>query len=80
MLQKMITKQLDEFKHSGGFTEGLSKVRVATQTQESLEQGAPTCPVCGRPMIRRSIKRGSKAGRQFWGCSGYPECQATLNT
>ena len=36
------------------------------------------CPVCGKPMIRRTIKRGTRAGQQFWGCSGYPECQGTL--
>ena len=77
MLQKMISRQLDEFKHEGGFTEGLSKERLAAQTAQAQEQGAPQCPLCGKPMIKRTIKRGSKAGRQFWGCSSYPECQGT---
>ena len=31
-----------------------------------------TCPECGKPMIRRSGKRGD-----FWGCTGYPECKHT---
>ena len=75
MLQKMILRQLDEFKHSGGFTEGLTKERVAAQTTQSVEQGAPSCPLCGKPMIKRTIKRGTKAGSQFWGCSAYPDCQ-----
>ncbi|MBR1543923.1 MAG: four helix bundle protein [Muribaculaceae bacterium] len=79
MLQKMISRQLEDFKESGGFTEGLTKERIASQSRQSVEQGAPACPVCGKPMIRRVIKRGSKAGQQFWGCSGYPECQGTLN-
>ncbi|MBQ7690278.1 MAG: four helix bundle protein [Muribaculaceae bacterium] len=77
MLQKMIAQQLDDFKHTGGFTEGLAQERVATQSQHSLEQGAPLCPRCGKPMIRRTIKRGTKAGQQFWGCSGYPKCPGT---
>lgn len=77
MLQKMISKQLDDFKHAGGFTEGLSRERVATQTQQSLEQGAPSCPLCGKPMIRRAIKRGTRTGQYFWGCSDYPVCQGT---
>lgn len=77
MLQKMISRQLDEFKHEGGFTEGLSKERLAAQTAQAQEQGAPQCPLCGKPMIKRTIKRGTKAGRQFWGCSSYPECQGT---
>ena len=80
MLQKMISRQLDEFKESGGFTEGLSKERLSAQMLQSVEQGAPLCPICGKPMIRRTIKRGSKAGQQFWGCSGYPECQGTRDT
>ena len=77
MLQKMISRQLDDFKNSGGFTEGLSKERLAAQTVQAAEQGAPECPLCGKPMIKRTIKRGIKAGRQFWGCSSYPECQGT---
>ena len=32
MLQKMMLRQLDDFKHNGGFTEGLSKERLAAQT------------------------------------------------
>jgi len=31
------------------------------------------CPECGRPLRRRNGKNG-----HFWGCSGYPECSATL--
>lgn len=77
MLQKMMLRQLDDFKHNGGFTEGLSKERLAAQTLNSVEQGAPQCPLCGKPMIKRTIKRGSKAGKQFWGCSDYPNCQGT---
>ena len=77
MQQKMISRQLDEFKRDGGFSESLSKERLSAMTSQSAEQGAPECPLCGKPMIRRTIKRGAKAGRQFWGCSSYPECQGT---
>ena len=79
MLQKMISRQLEDFKHDGGFTEGLSKERIATQAHQAIEQNAPQCPLCGKPMIKRTIKRGAKAGHQFWGCSNYPECQGTRN-
>lgn len=79
MLQKMISRQLDDFKHTGGFAEGLTKERVATQAQQAEQEGAPQCPICGKPMIKRAIKRGTKAGKEFWGCSGFPECQGTRN-
>jgi len=39
---------------------------------------APNCQVCGKPMTLRTARKGAKAGSQFWGCSGYPECKATL--
>jgi len=34
-----------------------------------------TCPNCGKPMLLRT----SRAGSQFLGCSGYPECKTALS-
>lgn len=36
-----------------------------------------TCPVCAKPMVRRTAKRGANAGGEFWGCTGYPACRGT---
>ena len=41
-------------------------------------QAAACCPSCGKPMVLRTSKRGANAGNQFWGCSTYPACKATL--
>ncbi len=38
---------------------------------------APRCPKCGSEMVRRSARRGSQAGADFWGCSRYPACKGT---
>ncbi|WP_439924709.1 topoisomerase DNA-binding C4 zinc finger domain-containing protein [Nitrobacter sp. JJSN] len=38
---------------------------------------AVSCPRCGNPMVRRTARRGSNAGRPFWGCSRYPRCTGT---
>ena len=35
------------------------------------------CPSCGSAMMRRTAKKGSNAGAQFWGCSTYPACKGT---
>ena len=35
------------------------------------------CPECGKAMVVRLARRGSGAGKQFWGCSGYPDCKHT---
>ncbi len=38
---------------------------------------ASSCPLCSKPMARRSAKRGANAGGEFWGCAGYPACRGT---
>ena len=70
-------KQLQQFREEGGFTEGLTAERLAHRTQQSLTDEAPACPVCGKPMIKRVAKKGLNSGKEFWSCSGYPECTGT---
>ncbi len=41
-------------------------------------QAPPACPRCGGPMVRRTARRGSNAGKEFWGCQAYPKCRGTL--
>lgn len=50
-----------------------SNAGPATTTAPSV----PKCPLCTQPMVMRTAKRGSSAGVQFWGCSGYPTCRGT---
>lgn len=33
------------------------------------------CPRCGGNLILRTAKRGQNAGKQFYGCEGYPGCR-----
>lgn len=33
------------------------------------------CPRCGKKMVLRTAKKGENAGKQFWGCSGFPKCR-----
>jgi len=79
MLGKQIETQLAAFKEEGGFTEALTAERLAHRAEASVEQGAPACPKCGKPMIRRVAKKGMNSGKEFWSCSGYPECNGTRN-
>ncbi len=36
---------------------------------------SPSCPLCGKAMRLRTAKRGSHAGRGFWGCIDHPHCK-----
>lgn len=77
MLGRQIEQQLATFKAEGGFTEGLTAERLAYRTQQSIEADAPSCPVCGKPMVKRVAKKGVNSGKEFWSCSTYPQCNGT---
>ena len=77
MLSKQIEQQLTTFSEEGGFTEALTAERLSKRTQKSMEAGAPQCPVCGKPMLRRMAKKGMNSGNEFWSCSDYPNCKGT---
>lgn len=38
----------------------------------------PLCPKCGATMQTRTARQGRNAGKEFWGCSAYPQCNGTL--
>jgi restriction system protein len=38
---------------------------------------APDCPLCAKPMLQRTAKRGAGTGNRFWGCTGFPACRGT---
>ncbi len=37
----------------------------------------PSCPLCGKTLVKRVATRGVNAGNSFWGCTGYPACRGT---
>lgn len=45
---------------------------------EILRDTRKRCPKCERDMLLRTASKGRGAGKQFWGCSGYPACRFTL--
>jgi len=94
LLDRQIRSLERQFVVAGGYSEQLHAARLqerrkqehqADQTDRSdpsdrsrQTASAPACPACGMPMVVRTARRGSKAGSQFWGCSSYPGCTASL--
>lgn len=74
MLQSQIHAILEEFKANGGFSENMTQERLEARKAQASMEGAPECPLCGKPMLKRMQKRGQGQGREFWGCSDYPRC------
>lgn len=86
LLDQQITALESQFISEGGYSEQLASARLAQRKQNRTDQANPTdpssllpnCPKCGRPMALRTVKQGSRAGQNFWGCTGYPDCRETL--
>lgn len=77
MLTHQIQSRFEKFKQEGGFTENLTKARYEGLASQNSE--TPKCPKCGATMVERVIKRGSKQGERFYGCSKYPACDGVVN-
>jgi len=86
LLDRQTTALERDFIKGGGFSEQLAAARIAERTRHPTDQSArtdriatlPTCPLCGKPMALRTARRGANSGQQFWGCSAFPACRATL--
>jgi hypothetical protein len=49
----------------------------AKSQKVSVSTAAPHCPVDNALMVKRTAKRGPRAGAPFWGCPNYPRCRGT---
>lgn len=77
ILQAQIQNRLAHFRQTGGFTENMTSERLEARKTQAASSGAPACPKCGKPMLKRMQKKGQQQGREFWGCSDYPNCNGT---
>jgi restriction system protein len=50
-----------------------------TSNRSAPTSNVPRCPKCRTPMVIRTARRGSNAGRPFWGCGRYPQCNMIIN-
>ena len=47
--------------------------------QSAPDEVAILCPKCGAPMVKRTARKGPRAGKPFYGCSNYPKCKGIVN-
>ncbi len=54
----------------------MDEVNAVMKTAQKISiETKVNCPNCGKPMLLKT----SKVGSQFLGCSGYPDCKATMS-
>ena len=89
LLDQQIAALEQKFIADGGYSEQLAAARLAERARKRNDSGdqpdpsdlsdqIPACPQCGKPMVLRTAKSGQNAGKQFWGCSGYPNCKGVV--
>ncbi len=85
LLDQQISTLEQAFIEEGGYSEQLATARLQRRTRprdptdpSASPDSIPRCPKCGSPMALRTAKNGKTPGSQFWGCTAYPECKATI--
>lgn len=60
-------------KASSGRPASTNTYQKAAKSDAEEAQLKYPCPICHKPLKQRTGPRGA-----FWGCTGYPECKATM--
>lgn len=88
LLDKQIMALEKSFVEEGGYSEQLAAARLAERARKKQSHPSdtsdptdriPLCPKCNKPMALRTAQKGKSAGKQFWGCTGYPECKGLVD-
>ena len=88
LLDKQIEAMESQFIEGGGYSEQLAVARLAERSRKKNNHPTdpsdrtdpiPACPKCGKPMALRTAQKGARTGKQFWGCSDYPECKGIVD-
>lgn len=81
LLDQQIRALERQFVTQGGYSEQLAaeRLRHRGQGQGNAETSPPLCPACGGTTVLRTARKGSRAGKQFWGCAKYPACKGVVN-
>ncbi|MBW0147233.1 nuclease-related domain-containing protein [Marinobacter arenosus] len=43
------------------------------------KESEPRCPKCRGEMVKRTVKRGANAGKEFLGCKSFPTCRGIVS-
>lgn len=55
-------------------TRGSAELHIYSEQPFYPYADSPRCPKCGKAFV---VRKNSKTGNPFWGCSEYPNCDGT---
>jgi four helix bundle suffix protein len=87
LLDQQIVALEAQFIKEGGYSEQLAAERLIHRANQKKARTnpadrsdqIPNCPQCGKATVLRTAQSGKNSGKQFWGCSGYPDCKGVVN-
>lgn len=59
--------------------EAFKEAHVSAIRQKISHDNKSICPRCGKQLVLRTARQGVNSGKQFYGCSGYPQCRYIKN-
>lgn len=65
--------------HKAKQTDTPALVQKEISTAQTQEQERLICPHCNSPMVLRTARKGTNAGKKFYGCSSFPKCRYTVS-
>lgn len=72
-----------KYKNNIGYEANNSSTSDIKKSKEHdnkiTEKGIMICPQCGKTLVLRTAKKGANIGKQFYGCSGFPNCRYIQN-
>lgn len=77
LLYRLIEAGINEVTQNGGFAERLSTARLQCRNEDTTTAEGPPCPLCGKKMRKIMAHRGKNAGKPFWSCTNYPNCNGS---
>lgn len=66
-LEQLLEQAIKKVKETG-------PLRAVTKVDS-----VPMCPICGRMMVLRVHRSGSKAGQEYYGCMDSPKCNGMVD-
>lgn len=71
---RLIIQGIDQARLAKSFKTGREHTKHVKRIVDRKSL-SPDCPRCGSSMVLREAKKGQNIGKQFWGCSRFPNCR-----
>ena len=68
-----------QWERDSDIKQQISLNSINEQEQQEQQEQSPLCPKCGDEMVIKKAKKGPNTGKDFWGCSTFPECKGIVN-